>query len=269
MKKTTHLNNGGKPQPVDLDTQQFKSQEDDDEFDFEEDEDLEEYMSKSSGHDDYLYAYDSAKNYDLFFKLPPQYQKQLRDRALEILERKTSVTGREAYDIFNCFDHYLNNMWSNLSGSLSREDQRQMKIIDDTIDKLPKFKGTIHRGLHFRMGHRPSMVGMKNLLNQINNSINNGEPFNLMGFPSPISFSSNIDVAHKFAKSDERGYSQIIFSIKNNKSGASVRFMSMYELEDEVLHKSTQKYKALTCNQKKNSKTGGEMFFVEIEEIDD
>lgn len=274
-KPNTHLNNGGEQQPVDPATQQYKTNgkvdqpvEDGSNIEGIDWNGWDEVLANYGKHDDYLFAYDAAKKYDLFFKLPQQYHKPLEDRAIDLLKNKLGIRGRDAYQIFKCFDHYLNNDWNNWHG-LSAEDKRQMSVIDNTIDELPKFEGSIHRGLHFKKNSPRSMFSFNDIINKVNSSLSGGSSFELMGFPSPVSFSSNIEVAHKFAKTDENGYINVIFSIKDNKSGASVRFMSMYELEDEVLHKSTQKYKAVSRSFKKNPKTGEDMYFFEIEETED
>lgn len=106
-------------------------------------------------------------------------------------------------------------------------DPEMVKLIDEVIDKQPKWAGDVQVGMSVDDDF------MKNIQNSIGESIQ-------LNAKSPTSFSSSRDVAEKNAL-DGNG-TPVVFHMEN-KRGSSITHNSNYPDDKEVLHKSSEKYK--------------------------
>ena len=107
--------------------------------------------------------------------------------------------------------------------------ESQMKLLDEYINKSPKWKGTIFRGI--------------NVDSVTAGSILRGETIDMLG---PSSWSSSEHVAEEFASGkylDQPNDTFIVFVLENNKSGVSITHLSTYNgIEEEVLAPSGVQY---------------------------
>lgn len=123
----------------------------------------------------------------------------------------------------------------------------EVKLIDEVIDKQPKWDGEIYRGMKVK----------KSFVDNLKKSV--GDNIELSP-NSPTSFSSNLKVAHNFAHSGGDGES-VVFKMQN-KRGSSISHNSNFSSESEVLHKSAEKYtiKSVTFDSSTNT------YVVELED---
>lgn len=126
--------------------------------------------------------------------------------------------------------------------------------IEDFIAKSPKWEGgTLYRGIDIDKATAKTLIaGMKK-----------GKAISQNGMSS---WSSSESVARSFATADVSWEgASIIFKTSSAKSGTSIRHLSKFPREDEVLVSSTAKWKATKITQKKN---GDHITYtVECEEI--
>ena len=125
--------------------------------------------------------------------------------------------------------------------------QDEVKLIDEVIDKQPKWDGEIYRGMKVK----------KSFIDNIKSSI--GDTLELSP-NSPTSFSSSRKVAHSFAHSGGEGES-LVLKMKN-KRGSSIAHNSQFTGESEVLHKSAEKYTIKSFNFDSSTNT----YVVELED---
>ena len=123
----------------------------------------------------------------------------------------------------------------------------EVKLIDEVIDKQPKWEGEIYRGMKVK----------QSFIDNLKNSV--GENLELSP-NSPTSFSSNMKVAQNFAHSGGDGESVVLKM--QNKRGSSIAHNSNFDKESEVLHKSAEKYtiKSVTFDSSSNT------YIVELED---
>lgn len=108
--------------------------------------------------------------------------------------------------------------------------QDEVKLIDEVIDKQPKWDGTIYRGMN---------VGQDFIDNLESPSVDSIE-FSPI---SPTSFSSSYNVSKLFSEGGNG--IPVVFEMQN-KRGSSITHNSSIPEEKEVLHKSSEKYKIKT-----------------------
>ena len=125
--------------------------------------------------------------------------------------------------------------------------QDEVKLIDEVIDKQPKWEGEIYRGMKVK----------KSFVDNLKSSI--GDTLELSP-NSPTSFSSKMQVAHSFAHSGGPGES-VVLKMKN-KRGSSIAHNSNFSSESEVLHKSSEKYTIKSVKFDKSTNT----YVVELED---
>ena len=125
--------------------------------------------------------------------------------------------------------------------------QDEVKLIDEVIDKQPKWDGEIYRGMKVK----------KSFVDNLKSSI--GDTLELSP-NSPTSFSSNRNVASSFAHSGGEGES-VVLEMKN-KRGSSIAHNSNFSSESEVLHKSAEKYTIKSVNFDSSTNT----YVVELED---
>lgn len=104
----------------------------------------------------------------------------------------------------------------------------QVKLIDEVITKQPKWDGEIYRGMKVN----------DDFIDNLEKSVGSDIVFSPK---SPTSFSSHPEIARGFANSGGKG-NAVVFEMKN-KRGSSIAHNSMVPGEQEVLHKSGEKYK--------------------------
>lgn len=129
------------------------------------------------------------------------------------------------------------------------KDYDRIKAINNFIDKAPKYEGTVHRGLAF---------SNQKDFNKFLKSIKSGEPVDAMS-----STTSNLDIAKGFASS---GSINVLMNIKN-KSGVSIKTLSKFSDEDEVLVPRGALYKASKIT-KSIGENGKELYTIDVDEID-
>lgn len=104
------------------------------------------------------------------------------------------------------------------------KDAELMRSVDDYINASPKWEGKVYRGI--------------NVTNEQAREILSGNPIDMLG---PSSWSSDQSVAECFSN----GYKdvRIVFTLDNNKSGASIAHIGTYDgIESEVTAPSGIKY---------------------------
>ncbi len=125
----------------------------------------------------------------------------------------------------------------------------EVKLIDEVIDKQPKWDGEIYRGM------RVNNDFIENIKNSVGDSLD-------FGSKGPISFSSNPYVARDYARSPVKDHG-VLFKMQN-KRGSSISHNAQYPSEGEVLHKSAEKYKIKSVN----FDTSLGVYVVELEDND-
>lgn len=118
--------------------------------------------------------------------------------------------------------------------SKNKEEYNEMlNDLDDFIYRSPKYEGSIYRCI--------------SVSNEIaNNIIKNLKQGKIMDMEGPSSWSAEEGICKRFAKEAEQSESpiiNIIFRLKNNKSGTPVGEYSIFPNELEVLSPSTSRYK--------------------------
>ncbi len=107
----------------------------------------------------------------------------------------------------------------------SQEDREKIAYIDDYIHNAPKWSGEIYRGI--------------NVSRQVADKILSGGTVDMRG---PSSWSSELDVAKRFALYGTEDV-QMIFVLPENKSGVSITHLAAYNgMESEVLAPSEIQY---------------------------
>ena len=113
----------------------------------------------------------------------------------------------------------------------------QIVAINRYLDKMPKFSGEMFRGKQFK-----TQQDIDNFVEKLKE----GHSYEL---PAMSSFSSNKETATTFAVEGALGLAQksspssVVFKITGNKSGVTVKHLSVNVEEDEVLVKKGAKYK--------------------------
>lgn len=129
--------------------------------------------------------------------------------------------------------------------------EKVSNYLDDFIYRSEKFEGTIYRGLN---------LDKETALNIIN-KLKKGKTMDMQGISS---WSSNRDVSKDFSENadDSSGNYCLLFNLKN-KSGVSVKDLSTFSYEDEVLHPTTARY-VLRNNEFKKQKLPNGKILIEI-----
>lgn len=143
----------------------------------------------------------------------------------QLMERYTDLGVSDPKGTIIALNNYTAGGYSDMREGKYPE---QVKLIDEVIDKQPKWDGTIYRGMKVNDDF------IENLKNSVGDSIQ-------ISPKSPTSFSSHPDIARGFANSGGKG-NAVVFEMKN-KRGSSIAHNSMVPGEQEVLHKSGEKYK--------------------------
>ena len=111
--------------------------------------------------------------------------------------------------------------------------RREVKVINKYIDKMPKFKGEIYRGKDFENSEKAEAFLKK---------LKETSDYKL---PAMSSFSSTPKIADSFAldrsKMGIKGRVPMVFAVEN-KSGVSIRSLSVKTREDEVLVPKNVRY---------------------------
>ena len=130
-----------------------------------------------------------------------------------------------------------------LTKSEISEINSSIKSIDQYVKKMPAFEGQVHRGMSFDSKEQQEAFLSK---------ISGGYSLEAMS-----SFSSSKRVAKEFAMGSKAG---ILFTVKN-KSGASVKRLSLMEEEDEIIVPKDIKYRIVGT-----PKRSGKVVIVQMEE---
>lgn len=128
----------------------------------------------------------------------------------------------------------------------------QSNMIDDFIYKSEKFKGELHRGMKFHSSED---------VEKVINKLNQGKTVDMQGLSS---WSSDKTVADDFGEE----FHHIIFHVEN-KSGASIKELSKFDNEDEVLLPTTARFKLKSGSKpiKKRDPDGMSVYEVYLEEV--
>lgn len=163
--------------------------------------------------------------------------RQLKDeKAVDFIEKLTGVdrdTAEEMYDATTSFTDgfYKQIRTAGFKGSppASAYEKQQADLVDKMIEKAPKFDGEVFRGI----GTDPATA------KQIIQKAKDGHLINQMG---AASFSTDEKIAYNFAQGESEG-AMIIFVTKGVQNGTSVRALSKYTNENEVLMSSQARWK--------------------------
>lgn len=109
---------------------------------------------------------------------------------------------------------------------------QQVEAVNRYLDKMPKFDGSVYRGLTFE-----SQKIVDNFVKKLKEG-------NFYQIDAMSSFSSSIDVAKKFATPNSQAeLPSVAFKVLKNRSGVTIKSLSSLPEEDEVLVPKGAKYK--------------------------
>lgn len=166
------------------------------------------------------------------------------DRALE------NYTGIFYGDIKKAYrDKYSNKKFDKSYEQISND-------LDDFIYRSEKYKGLVYRGLS---------VDEEVALNIIK-KLKQGKTMDMQGISS---WSSDKKVSLDFSNESDKDKNVCIVFNLDNKSGVSIKELSEFESESEVLHPTTSRYKLKGDGEIKRSKTknGKILFEISLQEI--
>ena len=155
----------------------------------------------------------------------------------KIKKRIPGISDEDAKTYKNALDSYTGVEYSDIKYAYRDKyagkeyDKGYEKIsndLDDFIYRSDKFKGTVYRGLNVSEDVAIDIV--KNL--------KQGKTMDMGGISS---WSSNRKISESFSTGSDKDVC-ILFTL-DNKSGVSIKELSMFEHEEEVLHPTTARYK--------------------------
>lgn len=190
----------------------------------------------------------------------------------EIVNKIAKVTGMkneeaklslEALRKFSGTESYKKYRELEKNGKLTLEEssetiaeiKSEVKAINQYIEKMPKFYGSIYRGVRLE-----SQQALDNVIKRLQN----GESYELNAMSS---FSSSEVVARSFALTDKKDLQvSIIYEVVENKSGATIKNLSRFPEEDEVIVPKGTRYK-LAGDTKFFHTPGGKIIIIPIKEV--
>jgi len=138
----------------------------------------------------------------------------------------------------------------NVNAEIFKRFSIKSKILNDFIEKSPKYSGTIYRGIAVSENVASKILG--------------DESISMLG---PASWSKDRDISEAFASSSLNSTNtvQIMFKLISNKSGVDITNMSEVPYEQEVISPQSAKYIKKSITELK--KFGHKYYEVLVEEI--
>lgn len=164
------------------------------------------------------------------------------DDSVEIIARALGEDKETAYKHWNAITNYTAQWYGAVrkhqrAGGGTETVREMSKQIEDYIAKAPKWDG----GTTFR--------GITDVSDSVLDSLTTeGTVFDMRGTSS---WSSKESVAKSFANS---GYNDIVFESVTQSKGTSVRHISRYPTEDEILVSKSSQYRVSSAKFDKNNK---------------
>ncbi len=155
-----------------------------------------------------------------------------KNKSVQQIIDQTGYTKEQAEKVYDTIKYYTSAGYGEIR---KNKESENAKIIEDFIEKHPKFDGTIYRGVGFE-----NQKG-KEYLNYLKQKQNNRSPINMGGISS---WSSEESIAQDFADNRKKANDSYRFIFEtDNKSGVGIDHLSNWVGESEVLHSSKTKYK--------------------------
>lgn len=150
------------------------------------------------------------------------------------IKQKLGMTPKEAKESLAAVFAFTGNAEYTQIRKDEREGKKnpRIKAINRYIEKAPKYEGEIYRGLNLK-----TQDDLDNFLR----STTKGSSVTLDAMSS---FSSDRSIAHDFA-TDGKPAGSILLKVKDNRSGASIRDLTEYPEESEVLVPKGASYKVV------------------------
>lgn len=127
--------------------------------------------------------------------------------------------------------------------------------LDDFIYRSEKYEGAIYRGLSLTEKDASEII----------QNLKKGKTMDMQGISS---WSSNRNVSIRFADTKDKEKEICLLFNVENKSGTSIRELSEFPIEDEVLHPTTSRYILKDKNFKvKTLPSGKRLIEVNLKEV--
>ena len=179
----------------------------------------------------------------------------MKDKEVKLsLEALKKFSGTEEYKKYRELEKTGKIISENSSEAIAKT-RSEVKAINQYIDKMPKFHGSIYRGMRLES---------QQVLDDVIKKLQNGESFELNAMSS---FSSSEFVARTFALTDRKDQSvALIYEVVENKSGVTIRNLSRFPGEDEVLAPKGARYE-LAGDTKFFHTPGGTIITIPVKEV--
>ncbi len=125
--------------------------------------------------------------------------------------------------------------------------------LDDFIYQSPKFKGTVYRGINVDVEDAKEII----------RRLKQGKTMDMGGISS---WTTAKKTAQNFSMEGDYDYC-IVFTLPENKSGTSIKDISVFPSENEVLHPTTARYKLADKNIEIENLKGIRKIYIELKEI--
>ena len=179
----------------------------------------------------------------------------MKDKEVKLsLEALKKFSGTEEYKKYRELEKTGKIISENSSEAIAKT-KSEVEAINQYIDKMPKFHGSIYRGMRLES---------QQVLDDVIKKLQNGESSELNAMSS---FSSSEFVARTFALTDRKDQSvALIYEVVENKSGVTIKNLSRFPGEDEVLVPKGARYK-LAGDTKFFHTPGGTIITIPVKEI--
>jgi len=198
----------------------------------------EDNFGGSSNGDKLFKAVSEYKSNDLKSKIDSTQKKikQLeafndKSKSLQQIIDQTGYTKERAEKVYDTIKYYTSAGYGEIR---KNKESENAKIIEDFIQKHPKFDGIVYRGVGFE-----NQKG-KDYLNDLLYSKSHNLPIDMGGISS---WSSEESIAQDFADNRNKANDSYRFIFEtDNKSGVGIDHLSNWVGESEVLHSNKTKY---------------------------
>lgn len=161
-------------------------------------------------------------------KISQLERQESETRRIWQIQENTGLSYEAAEQTYNAIKHYTKAGFRAIrDGRAPREE----KLIEDFIERHPKYDGKIWRGI---------AVDDENIIKNLYSSYESGDTINMKGISS---WSSAESIAHDFTK-NRQGKFKIVFELENQ-SGVGIDHLSEWQGEEEVIQSGKIQYKVI------------------------
>lgn len=156
------------------------------------------------------------------------------NKAAKKIAELTGMSEKDAADSIQAVRDFTSKSYEEIRGlQYAGKSSPEIEKINRYLEKMPKLKGEVLRGKGFKSTED---------LDKFIADLKKGKSYQL---PAMSSFTSSKSVAKQYADSRANAKSEVpaVLVVKNNKKGASIRNISEYKGEDEVIVPKGTKYK--------------------------